>query len=233
MRTQKPGKKKGMMLLGILLFILLITGTGLWISRPMLKFAENPECFRTWVENHAWSGRILFCLLLIVQVFAAVIPGEPLEIAAGYIFGAMEGTVLCVIGETLGGILVFLFVRRFGVCAVETFFSTEKIKNLRFLQHTKRRDLLFLLLFLLPGTPKDLLCYFAGLTGISFRNWCVIQIFGRLVSILTSTLGGYAIGTRQYVGAVLVLGITGILSLIGIAIYRWICRKANARNDKQ
>lgn len=84
----------------------------------------------------------------------AVIPGEPLEIAAGYAFGAVEGTILCVLGTFLGGILVFLLVRRFGLRAVEIFFSPEKLQRLRFLHKERRLARWVFLIFFLPGTPK-------------------------------------------------------------------------------
>ena len=102
---------------------------------------------------------------------------------------------------------MFLFVKRFGVKAAELFFSLEKLQSLRFLQNPKKRDILFFLLFLLPGTPKDLLCYFAGLTEISSAAWICIQLFGRIPSVLSSTLGGDALGSEKYQIAGIVLGI--------------------------
>ena len=65
--------------------------------------------------------------MVVLQVVVAVIPGEPLEIAAGYAFGALEGTLLCMVGTWIGGLMVFLLVRRFGVRAVEIFFPLEKL----------------------------------------------------------------------------------------------------------
>ena len=63
------------------------------------------------------------------------------------------------------------FVRRFGRELVEVFFPKEKIESLRFLQSSPKRDLLFWIVFVVPGTPKDLLCYFAGLTDLSWGKW--------------------------------------------------------------
>ena len=72
---------------------------------------------------------VLFTGMMILQVIVAVIPGEPLEIAAGYAFGAVEGTFLCILGTFIGGMLVFLLVRRFGLRAVEVFFPAEKLRS--------------------------------------------------------------------------------------------------------
>ncbi len=91
--------------------------------------------------------------MVIVQVIIALIPGEPFEIAAGYAFGAWEGTLLCLLASTIGSILVFSLVRRFGLRVVRLFFSPEKLHTLRFLKDSRGRDFLFFLIFLIPGTP--------------------------------------------------------------------------------
>ena len=113
----------------------------------------------------------------------------------------MEGTLLCLAGTTIGSMAVYFFVRRFGVRAVEIFFSKEKIESLRFLRDTRRRNTLIFLLMLIPGTPKDLLSYFVPLTGMGPRTWSWITTVARIPSIVTSTIGGSALGVQNYVFA--------------------------------
>lgn len=162
--------------------------------------------------------------MMLLQVFVAVIPGEPLEIGAGYAFGAVEGTLLCILGAAIGSTLVFLFVRRFGVRAVEVFISREKIHSLRFLQNTRRVHLFLLVAFLLPGTPKDVLCYVAGLTTLKLGPFILISSICRLPSIVTSTIGGSALGSGQWGMAAIVFAATLVISAIGLWIYKRILR---------
>ena len=205
---------------GILLFILL-SGLIFWFAgKPLVQFVSKPEQFRAWLDARGLWGNVAFIGMVIFQEFVAVIPGEPLEIAAGYAFGFWEGTLLCLIGMTIGGALIFLFVRRFGVKAVEVFISREQIQSLRFLQNTKRVYLFVILAFLLPGTPKDVLSYCVGLTSIRFSHWLLITSLCRLPSIVTSTIGGNALGDGKLLQAGIVFVITICLSLIGLAIYR-------------
>lgn len=151
---------------GVVLFILL-SGLVFWFAgKPLLQFVSEPDRFRAWVDTHGLWGRLAFLGMVVLQVIVAVIPGEPLEIAAGYAFGFVEGTLLCMLGMTIGGVLVFAFVRRFGIRAVEVFIPREKIESLKFLQNTKRVCIILVAAFLLPGTPKDVLSYCAGLTKI-------------------------------------------------------------------
>ena len=205
---------------GIALFLLL-SGLVFWFAgKPMVRFVSEPEQFRLWVEERGWWGRLAFVGMVLLQVLVAVIPGEPLEIAAGYAFGFLEGTLLCLVGMTIGGALVFGFVRRFGVRALEVFFSGEKIENIKFLQNNRRVYLIVIAAFLLPGTPKDLLSYAAGLTKIRFRHWLWITSLCRLPSLVTSTLGGNALGTERWVQAALIFAATVVVSLLGLWVYR-------------
>jgi len=217
----------------VILFTILVLVVVVYIGKPLLQLAGEPEVFRDWIDARGWYGWILFVLIMIVQVFVAFIPGEALEIAAGYAFGALEGSILCLVGEALGGILVFLFIKHFGVKAAELFFSLEKLRSLRFLQNPKKRDILFFLLFLLPGTPKDLLCYFAGLTEISTASWICIQLLGRIPSILTSTLGGDALGSEKYWIAAIVLTATAVISWLGLAVYHRFSSQENQKHDRE
>ena len=145
----------------IAVFILLTLAIAWFVGRPMLRFVSEPEHFRAWVDSGGVMSRVYFLGMQLLQVFFAVIPGEPMELGAGYAFGAVEGTLLCLGGTILGSMAVFFFVRRFGVRAVEIFFTREKIESLHFLKNPRKRNALMFLLILIPGTPKDLLGYFA------------------------------------------------------------------------
>lgn len=209
----------------VLLVFLLAAALVCWfIGLPMVRLASQPEAFRQWVEHRAFGGQITYMLMVALQVLAAIIPGEPLEIAGGYAFGAVEGTLLCLLGGTLGSFLVILLVRRLGLPMAAFFFSEEKLHRVRFLKSSPRRVLLFLVIFMVPGTPKDLLCYFAGLTTIPFPVLMVICSLGRLPAIVTSTIGGNALGTERYILAVVVFVAAFLLSLAGLFLYNKICR---------
>ena len=213
-------------------FFLLLSGLVCWFAgRPLIHFVQEPERFRQWVDAQGIWGPVLFTGMVILQVIVAVIPGEPLEIAAGYAFGAVEGTILCVLGTFIGGMLVFLLVRRFGVRAVEVFFPEEKLRRLRFLHNERRLSRWVFLIFFLPGTPKDVLCYFVGLTPMPLRTWAVISAVARLPSIITSTVGGNALGMGNYAFAIVVFAATLAVSGLGLLFYRFVCAAKERRKS--
>ena len=93
--------------------------------------------------------------MVFLQVLVAILPGEPLEIAGGYAFGAVWGTVLCLLGAFLGSAAVFAVVRKWGVPLVEVFFPQDKLDKLTFLKTSPKRTALLWLVFTVPGTPKE------------------------------------------------------------------------------
>ena len=216
--------KKIIIITAAALFLLLLMASAWLLGRPMLEFVSEPERFRAWVGENALLGKASFAGMMAMQVFVAIIPGEPLEIVAGYAFGAVEGTLLCLAGTTIGSVLVFLFVRKFGVRAVEVFFPREKIEKLKFLQDSRRLNLLVFLIFLIPGTPKDILCYCIGLTKMKLATWILITATARIPSIITSTIGGDALGLGAHGFAAAVFAATLVLSTVGLLIYKKICQ---------
>lgn len=208
-------------------FLLFCFLTGWYLGMPMLRLARQPEAFRAWVDRSGIWGRLLFVGMVFLQVIVALIPGEPLELAAGYAFGAVEGTILSMAGILLGSLVVFVTVRKLGPGFVEVFFPERELKRLSFLKNPKKARVLAFILMTVPGTPKDLLSYFAGLTPLTLKQWLMIVSISRIPSLVTSTLSGGAAGERNYLVAGIMLCITMILSGLGILYYHRICREQN------
>ncbi len=204
------------------MFITLVT---VLVGKPIVEFVSSPEKFRIWVDSHGFWGKLAFLGMVFFQVVLALIPGEPLEIGAGYAFGTLEGTVLTVIGTVLGSTVVFFLVKRWGIRLCEVFFSRQKLLSLKILKNKKRRHILAFLIFFLPGTPKDLATYFLGLTDMKLGYVLFLSGVARLPSIITSTLGGDALGVKKYTTALLVFGITLAISGIGYLIYNKLTAK--------
>ena len=217
--------RKLLYLAAIFIFVAFTVAVGWYIGIPMVRFAGEPEVFRAWVNRSGIWGRLLFVGMVFLQVIVALIPGEPLELAAGYAFGAVEGTILSMVGILLGSAVIFLLVRGFGTKLVEVFFPERELKRLAFLKNPKTARTLAFILMTIPGTPKDLLSYFAGLTPLTLKQWLAIVVVARIPSLVTSTISGGAAGEENYLLAGITLAVTVILSGIGIWYYRKICKE--------
>lgn len=211
----------GISIVVVVILFLLVTW---FICRWLASFSE--EGLRDYIRSFGSAGWIVFLLLQILQVFIALIPGELLESVAGFAFGPLAGTLLCYGGIAIASTLVFLLTRKYGVRLVEVFTSREKINQLRFLNTDRKRDLLIFLAFFIPGTPKDLLTYFVGLTEIKLGTFLALSLIARIPSVVTSTFGGHLLGEGKYVLAIVIYAITGVVSLLGMVCYnKWLKNK--------
>ena len=231
----EDSKKKKRLIAGILMAaaVIIIALVCIFIGIPLIRLAGKPQEFREWVDSKGIWGPVIYVALVIFQILIAFIPGEPLEIAAGYVFGTLKGTVLCIAAASIGSIIVILLVRKFGKALLEIFFDKEKIEGLKFLQSSQKKIVVFLILFIVPGTPKDLLCYYGGLTDISLPLLIFICTVCRFPSIITSTVGGDALGSGEYGFAIIVFALTGVISAIGILIYNKFGKNKSERNKEE
>ena len=215
--------------ISIAVVVLLAVCVTVFIWNWLNSFSQ--EEFREYIRSFGVLGWLVLLGLQFLQVFIALIPGELLETAAGYAFGPFLGTVLCYAGIAAASSLVFLLTQKYGVRLVEVFISREKINELRFINTESKRNNLIFLIFFIPGTPKDLLTYFVGLTDIKLHVFLAISMAARLPSVISSTFGGHLLGEGKYWGAILLYGITGIVSLAGLLLYNKMLRRRQEKKS--
>ncbi len=215
--------RKWLAVLAFLIFIVFSVLVSFYIGIPMIRLAKEPEGFRDWVDGYGIWSRLLFVGMGVLQVIIALIPGEPLELAAGYAFGVVEGSLLCMAGFLAGSWLVFTAVRCLGPKLITVFFPEKEIRQLSFLKDPRKARVLTFILMTVPGTPKDLLSYFAGLTPLRIGQWLGIVAVARIPSLVTSTVSGAAAGEQNYLLASAVLVFTLLLSGLGILYYKKLC----------
>lgn len=225
--SQKSDKnyiKRRRWLAGVSVVIVLILAAALtfFVCRWLTSFSG--EDFRDYIQSFGWWGWLVLLGLQFLQVFVALIPGELLESASGYAFGPIKGTLICYLGIALASSLIFLLVKRYGIRLVEVFISKEKIREFKFLKHKEKRNFLVFILFFIPGTPKDLITYFVGLTDMKLWEFLIISLVARIPSVVTSTVGGHFIGEKAYLGAIMLYGITFLVSVGGMCVYRMIVK---------
>lgn len=194
--------------------------------------AENLDKLQAFVAEHWIAGTLIFMGVCVLQVVIAFIPGEAVEIAAGVIFGSWWGTVVCLVGITLGSCVVILLVRKFGRKFVESLYPREKIDSLPILNNPKKRNITIFFLFLIPGTPKDLITYIIGLTEISIPMYILLTTVARIPSILMSTFGGDAFGDGKILKAIIVFAITAAISGAGYLLYLAIQKGMKKKEEK-
>lgn len=223
-------RRRAVSILSAAVFVGLFVFLFFAVGRPLVQFAREPEQFRAWLDGYgAWS-RLVFLGITLLQIIIGIIPGEPIEIGAGYAFGLVEGTALCLLGIAIGTALIWCFSHYLGIRAVEAFYPREKLEQVRFLRDPRRLNLFVFLLFFIPGTPKDMLTYALGLTPMKLPTCLVLTVVARIPSVITSVIGGSALGKQNYTAAILVFAVTGLLSLGGLWIYHRTFEKNKDKN---
>ncbi|MBR5539907.1 MAG: TVP38/TMEM64 family protein [Clostridia bacterium] len=228
--VQYQKRRRAIAIGSLVIVVALFSWLTYFLTKQFLVFDQSPEEFKNFVEGYGWTGRFVALGIQVLQVIVSLIPGELVEVGIGYTFGAIEGTLLCMAGVAIASSLVFLLVKRLGIRLVELFISREKINELRFINSEKKLKRFIFILFFIPGTPKDLLTYFVGLTRIKLHEFLIISLIARIPSLVSSTIGGNLIQQKSYGGAVCMFVITGAISLAGMLAYN---RIVSFRNRKK
>ena len=198
-----------------------ITALLCWEYLPgLLAWLADARAVRAFVSDHAFVSRLAMLGINIVQVLLAFLPGEPVELASGYAFGFWEGTALCLVASGLATSMIYWATRRWGWKLVGLFFDRSLFDRFSWLKSAKRLELIMFIVFLIPGTPKDFLTYFAGLTNMRFLPVVLIVTFGRIPSIVTSTIAASAVGSGNWPLVACTLVASAFLLAVGGLMYR-------------
>jgi uncharacterized membrane protein YdjX (TVP38/TMEM64 family) len=156
----------------------------------------------------------IFIFLQIIQVLIAPIPGEVTGFIGGYLYGITLGTIYSTIGLSIGSWMAFILSRVFGLPFVEKFVSQKVISQYdHFMEH--KGILVSFLLFLIPGFPKDALCYILGLSHMDVRAFIVIATVGRLLGTIMLSIQGSFVRNNQDYAFFILLGVSGLIFIAG------------------
>ncbi len=169
------------------------------------------------IRSYGAYSPLAYMLLQLLQVIIAPIPGGPIEFLGGYLFGAQAGFIYSMIGLVAGSLGAFGLARIFEKYAVEKFVSPEIRKKFDYLVGHQGAILSFLL-FLIPGFPKDALCFILGLTPMHWGIFLVISTIGRIPGTLMACLQGAKAFDQQYKTVLILLGISTLV-ILTIYIY--------------
>ena len=208
-------KKKIRIISLICIIAIIVLGTVL--SIPLVKelsSQEGMDALKSRLDSYSGiTGVIVFTLIQALQVVIAVIP--PVQIVGGVLFGWFWGGLLSFLGTMLGTAAIFLLVKKFGRPIVEAFVDEKAMKKFKFLQDAKKLTLILIVLYFIPGIPKDVISYIVPLTPISKKDFFRYVMPFRLPAILMSTILGNSAINGSKIIAIVVLLIAVVLGIIG------------------
>ena len=198
------------------LFLLLLILSVILFREELWAPLANRERLQTYIEGAGLWAPLLFVLAQTVQVVIFVIPGEVAQAAAGYLFGVWFGIIYSVIGIAVGAGFNYVVGSRLGKPFLRRVFGGSRYESFLSVANSYRGRLGFFLFFLIPGIPKDILCYVAGTARLGFLSFLLISMTGRLPGIVGSAIIGNAAAEEQWHVAVGTLALAAILFVLGL-----------------
>jgi uncharacterized membrane protein YdjX (TVP38/TMEM64 family) len=219
-------KNKKKLIFRIILIIAVVAITVVLLSKffPSLRkinTTEGQEEFKEMVASLGFQGMLLLFGLELLQVALIILPGEPIEILAGMCYGPVWGTVFITVSVFIITTVIYFLVNKYGKGFVYKAFSKERIERVeksKLFKSPKRLETILVILFAIPGTPKDLLVYLGGLLPIKALRFILISTFIRFPSVISSTLVGANVTRGNWKASVGIYAITIILTGIFLII---------------
>lgn len=107
-----------------------------------LRFIDFKQVLQQVEKLPFFLKSITMILFIMLQVVFALFPGEPLELASGFLFGNFYGTLLCLAGSCLGTFFVYYLVKFFKHKIINLFFSKEKVQEVEQMHFKKQKQVL-------------------------------------------------------------------------------------------
>lgn len=212
-------KQKLRRALSIFKFMLLI---GIALGIPAAIYFLHPEIIHEFsslerinalLESYHTASIFVYIGAQIIQILISVIPGQMLQFAAGYAYSFWFGFLFSIIGIALGTLLTFYLSRLLGKDAMHLIFGEEKITHFVTLLSSKKAYMVIFILYLIPGFPKDLITYAAGVSEIQIRPYLILSLVGRTPALMVTIMMGSMTRTESYLGVVLLIAAVSVICL--------------------
>ncbi len=199
---------------GVVFFIIYQYHSQLWNQvNKLYHIYQDHHQLKKVIKSFGPYAPLGYILLQIMQVVIAPVPGGAVEFLGGYLFGVKAGFIYSMIGLTIGSWFAFSLARIFEKIAVEKFVSDQTRKKFNYLIEHEGAILSFIL-FLLPGFPKDALCYILGLTPMHLGIFLIISTIGRIPGTLMAILQGAKAFEHEYYTFGMLLGGSALVILV-------------------
>ena len=220
---KKLNKAKILKLIALILIVVILIVATIYMI-PIMKQIKTPEGqsqLKEKITNTGITGILILFGLELAQVVLAVLPGEPIELLAGICFGPIWGTIFLMISVFIVTCIIYFLVKKLGRDFIYEFFSEEKVnklENSKLFRDEKKIEMVMMILFLIPGTPKDLLVYIGALLPMKSSRFIAISTLLRFPSIISSTIAGENIMLGQWSVVVLAYVVTFLITFIVVII---------------
>lgn len=198
---------------------------GIVIGVPVYVYFTCPELvdrFKSLEEinkllkQYKTASIFIYIGLQIFQIVVSILPGQALQFAAGYAYSFWFGFLYSIIGVALGTAITFYLARLLGKDALHVIFGEDRFSKFLHMLNRKRSFVVLFVIFLIPGIPKDLFTYAAGVSEIRIVPFLVLSLVARTPAMIGSVMMGSMFQNKSYFGLIFLGTIAVILFIAGI-----------------
>lgn len=198
----------------------LVLGLLAWLRASTDFDPFSADGMRLLLGGLGWRGPLLYVLVVAVAVVVAQVPGVPLVVAAGAVFGTGPAFLYSAAGSFLGAMIAYALGRFLGREVMKALVG--RVVVFRRERGTRAAAWLIFLSRAVPLFPFDLISYAAGVSALPLRAYVPATFLGLLPSTLLLTV----LGDGLQVGLGWSLGLSGVASL-GLLAVAWAARGRN------
>lgn len=226
--------KKTKLILSILKLLLLI---GIVVAIPVYiyfyqqDFINQFKSFEdviAYLEQYKFESIFIYIGVQVLQIVISIIPGQAFQFAAGYLYGFFPGLLFSIIGAFIGTMISFYLAKLLGKSAMHLFFGEERMTYFIERLNSKKAYIIVFLLYLIPGLPKDVVSYAAGVSEMNFKAFMAFSMAGRIFGMSGSLLIGALYFHQHYTGMI-VIAVIAVIAFVFCIVYR---KKINQYLDK-
>lgn len=222
-------------ILKLLLLVGIVIAIPLYIyfyQRDVIEEFKSFEDILAYLERYKFESIFIYIGIQVLQIVISIIPGQAFQFAAGYLYGFIPGLIFSIIGAFLGTTVSFFLAKILGKDAVHLFFGEEKTNYFIERLNSKRAYLIVFLLYLIPGLPKDIVSYAAGVSEMKFKAFMAFSMAGRVFGMSGSLLIGAFYFKEHYIGMALIAAVAVIAFVLCIIYKKNIHRYLDKFYDK-
>jgi uncharacterized membrane protein YdjX (TVP38/TMEM64 family) len=194
------------------------------------QLVSNTDQLRRFLLSYGRWSVLVFIALQMVQVVIAAIPGEITQFAGGYLYGTVPGTVYSLAGIMAGSVIVFYLTRLLGYPVLKALVPQKSMQKFEFLINDPKGEVGMFVLFAIPGIPKDVLTYIAGMTPVRALRFFVLATMARFPGVLLSSFIGAHFEKKEYTEVIIASALAVLAFILGLLIRDRIIKRVQAKH---
>ena len=180
----------------------------------------NPENIAAFIDDNHVAAPLIFVLICAVRPLLFFLPSMGLTIVAGVLFGALWGTVYVAIGGACSTVVGYFFARWLGRDTIRKMTQFSKGLN-RFDEWARQYGRNAVLSMRLFNMPWDVVSYWAGLTGINFREFYIASMIPLVPVSFLYTYFGSRVFEPESAGFIVALSIMFLMGALPYIRWKW------------